>query len=140
MDYIYIGPTAKLSVPYKVAEIKETRGYIFLRLQVGNSINDVEHLAGLFCFVPENVLPDLPEDRFYIRDLVGMQVYDIGEERVGTVQDVLQNPANDVLVVKTDEHEYFIPMVDEFIRKIDVDNQEIIIKLIEGLGRQTNAH
>jgi len=139
LEYIYIGPTAKLSIPYKVAEVKETRGYVYLKLQLGNSINDVEHLAGLFCFVPENALPDLPDDLFYIRDLVGMQVYNIGNDHIGIVQDVLQNPANDVLVIKTDDQEFFIPMVDEFIKKIDMDHQKIVIKLIEGLGWQTDA-
>lgn len=140
LEYIYIGPSARLSAPYKVDEVKETRGYVFLRLESGNSINDVEQLGGLYCFVPENILPDLPDDQFYVKDLVGLKVYDTEEKQVGVVDDVLQNPANDVLVVKRDGQEYFIPMVEEFIISIDLENQRINIKLIEGLEQSRHAH
>jgi 16S rRNA processing protein RimM len=46
----------------------------------------------------------------------------------------LETGASDVLVVRSGTGlETLIPMVDEFIRKIDIDKREITVHLIPGM-------
>ncbi|MCL2085230.1 MAG: ribosome maturation factor RimM, partial [Oscillospiraceae bacterium] len=78
---------------------------------------------------------ELPEGRYYVRDLIGLAVVDDAAGRpVGTVEDVLQRPAHDVYAVRdTEGRERLIPAVDEFIKSIDMDARVMRVTLIEGL-------
>ncbi|MDR0292865.1 MAG: ribosome maturation factor RimM [Oscillospiraceae bacterium] len=74
----------------------------------------------------------LPEGRYFIKDLIGLAVFD-GEERVGTLYDVLCAPAHDVYVVRGDGGEHMIPAVPAFVKEIDIDGGVVRVALIEGM-------
>jgi 16S rRNA processing protein RimM len=69
-------------------------------------------------------LPPLPDDSYYVADLIGMDVLDERGERVGVVRDVLPGPANDVLELDTG---LLLPLVDECVRKVDVGERRILL-------------
>lgn len=69
----------------------------------------------------------LPEGRHFIADLIGLPVFE-GEERIGTLADVLNLPAHDVYVL---DNGRMFPNVPEFVKRIDKDG--IHVELIEGL-------
>jgi 16S rRNA processing protein RimM len=73
--------------------------------------------------VPRAALPALPEDSYYVVDLVGMEVVD--EHRaVGTVHDVLPGPANDVLEL---EDGRLLPLVEDCVREVDLEGRRILL-------------
>lgn len=75
----------------------------------------------------------LPEGRYYICDLLGLPVYNFEtNEKIGEVCDILEKPASFVYTVKTENGEFMVPDVDEFIKKVDI-NDGMYIKVIEGL-------
>lgn len=74
----------------------------------------------------------LPEGRFFIADLVGMEVRDLSRGVLGKVVEVMTLPANNVYVVRG-EKEYLIPAVDEFIRSTDIENRVITVEIIDGM-------
>jgi 16S rRNA processing protein RimM len=60
------------------------------------------------------------DDAFWVRDLVGMRAR-CGERDVGEVTEVLERPANDVLVVRlTDGREHLVPFTREAVPAVDV--------------------
>jgi 16S rRNA processing protein RimM len=67
-------------------------------------------------------LPVLPDDSYYVADLVGMDVLDENGESVGVVRDVLAGPANDALELDTG---LLLPLVDDCVRKVDLDGRRI---------------
>ncbi len=69
-------------------------------------------------------LPPLPDDSYYVADLIGMDVLDERGERVGVVRDVLPGPANDVLELDTG---LLLPLVEECVRKVDVGERRILL-------------
>ena len=69
-------------------------------------------------------LPPLPEDAFYVSDLVGMDVIDENGHRVGIVRDVLPGPANDALELDTG---YLLPLVDACVRDVDLAGRRILL-------------
>lgn len=86
-------------------------------------------------FITEDDLKELPEDTFYVRDLIGCAVleYESGQE-IGTVSDVIQNTAQDIYQVALKKGGHgLIPAVEQFIRSVDVDKKEIRVSLIPGL-------
>lgn len=79
--------------------------------------------------VPRSQLVELPEDTFYIFDLIDCTVYDEATgESIGEVTDVESYPANDVYVVKM--HDGAIrhcPAIKEVVKQVDVANKKIVI-------------
>ncbi len=75
----------------------------------------------------------LPEGRYYICDLMGLTVYNFEtNEKIGRICDILEKPASFVYTVKTEKGEFMVPAVDEFIKKVDINNG-MYIKVIDGL-------
>jgi 16S rRNA processing protein RimM len=64
--------------------------------------------------------PAPEEDAFWVRDLVGLRAR-CGDRELGRVSDVLERPANDVLVLRlTDGREHLVPFTREAVPGIDV--------------------
>ncbi|MBR6534286.1 MAG: 16S rRNA processing protein RimM [Clostridia bacterium] len=75
----------------------------------------------------------LGEGSYFLCDLIGLPVFDIDtEEQVGCVTDILEKPSSYVYTVKTDNGEFLVPAIDEFIKKVDIENG-VYIKVIPGL-------
>lgn len=70
----------------------------------------------------------------YIEDLIDCTVVDIDTNKVyGKVCDVTNYGASDILDLVKDKKHRFVPMIDDIIKEIDVDNQTISIKYMKGL-------
>ena len=64
--------------------------------------------------------PAPEDDAFWVRDLVGMRAR-CGERELGEVTDVLERPANDVLVLRlSDGREHLVPFTREAVPGVDV--------------------
>jgi 16S rRNA processing protein RimM len=64
--------------------------------------------------------PSPEDDAFWVRDLVGMRAR-CGERELGEVTEVLDRPANDVLVLRlTDGREHLVPFTREAVPAVDV--------------------
>jgi 16S rRNA processing protein RimM len=82
-----------------------------------------------FLEAPEGERPELEEDEFFTKDLIGLAVVTTQGEALGYVDHVLGMPAHDVLVVG----ETLIPAVKAFVKKVDLTGKSITVELIEGM-------
>lgn len=87
--------------------------------------NAAERLKGLLIAVPRSSLPEEGEDEYYWSDLIGMAVANEAGESLGTVANLLETGANDVLVVRGGSGEMLIPFVGAVIRQVDVKSRTI---------------
>lgn len=94
-------------------------------------INEVLQYVGFSLYVDTESAPSLDEGEYYCDDLIGLDVYNQHEEKVGTVVDVLEIPTYKLLEIKDGTKKFLVPFIDEFI--IDVLDDRIIIEEIEGL-------
>lgn len=95
---------------------------------------EAERLTGREIFVNYSERINPPEDAYYIDEVIGCSVYHINGDYLGKVAEVIIGAGNDVWVV-TDENgkEFLIPVVDEFVREMELENQKIVISPIEGM-------
>lgn len=101
---------------------------------LGN-VNDVERFVGGTLRVSEDMLLELPENEFYIHEIVGSVVIDndSGEE-IGKLKEVLSPGANDVWVVqRPNKRDLLLPYIEEVIIDVDVENQVVKVHVMEGL-------
>ena len=76
---------------------------------------------------------DLEKDEYFIADIIGLNVIDAESGKIyGKIKDVINRGASDIYVVDTEVGERMIPVVDEFVVKVDV-NEGVFVKVIEGL-------
>jgi 16S rRNA processing protein RimM len=77
---------------------------------------------GTLLSVRREDLAPLPDDAFYVSDLIGLQVVDEHGNVVGVVRDVNHGPANDALELDSG---LLLPLVEDCIREVDVDGGRV---------------
>jgi 16S rRNA processing protein RimM len=79
---------------------------------------------GALLELPLTELPPLPDDRFYVFQLVGLEVVEEGGRTLGRVRGVLPGVANDVLELDSGAG---LPVVEECVREVDLHARRIWI-------------
>jgi 16S rRNA processing protein RimM len=74
--------------------------------------------------VPRDALPPPEAGSYYVADLVGMEVVEIGGAALGVVRDVLPGPANDALELDTG---LLLPLVEDCVREIDLAGRRVLV-------------
>ena len=67
------------------------------------------------------------------KDILDYKVIDESGNSIGHIINVMWLPSHDAYIIEKDSKEYIIPIVPEIIRKVDYDNRNIIIRVIDGL-------
>ena len=63
---------------------------------------------------------DLPEGKYYIADLIGLEVYEDNGKLLGIVDDVFNTKSNSVYVVKMENGELkYLPGIPDVIKNVD---------------------
>ena len=76
----------------------------------------------------------IDDDANYIADLIGCRVVDIDtEQEYGTVTDVLNHGASDILELADNGIKKYVPVIPDIVKEIDTDNEIIKIKYMQGL-------
>jgi 16S rRNA processing protein RimM len=131
LEKAYVGESKS---KVKISDVKLHKGMVLLRFQDLDDINKVLVFKNQYLFVDEEDKVKLPDNHYFISDLLGCRVYDKSESFIGNMTDVIQNSANDVYVVTAENgKEYLIPAVEAFIVSVDVVEKKIIIDPIEGM-------
>ena len=78
--------------------------------------------------------PPLAEGEYYHHQLLNLHVTTDAGEPLGTVTEILETGASDVLVIRPElGPEVLIPIVDSFVQEIDLQKGEITVHLIPGM-------
>ena len=120
--------------PYEIQGVRYQKNIVILKLKGVDDRNAAEALKERDIYITEADLPELPDDTFYVRDLIGCEVRDEKNGSViGKIQDVLQGAAQDVYVVTLlSGKETMIPAVAEFVKKVDMAQRIVTVALIPG--------
>jgi 16S rRNA processing protein RimM len=93
-----------------------------------------EALAGALLEVPESWLPELAEGEYWPFELEGCRVVTDAGRELGTVSEVIPNPANDLWVAVDDDGvETLVPALRDVIVEVDVAAKRILVRDVPGL-------
>jgi 16S rRNA processing protein RimM len=104
-----------------------------LKFKNVNDRNSAELLRDFTLSVCRDEFPETVDEEFYLVDLIGFNVIDQAGKKVGKVSDIIENPANDILMILDGDKEHLIPMVDDFVTLFDFEKKQVTINLIDGL-------
>lgn len=99
-----------------------------------NNIEQGKEINGFQVKIRRNLLPEKNENEFYIKDLLGVEVFE-KEEKIGGILDVMETAAHNIIIFEdiNSKKEIMVPLIDKFIKKIDFKNNRIEVELIEGM-------
>lgn len=130
LEKIYINDKA-----YTIEYVKHIKNCVAIKLEGINSPEEASKYIHKILSIEDEDLMPLEENEYYIGDLRGISVinHDTGE-CVGTLKDVIITGGNDVIDIETPESkQILVPMVHEFVKKVDVENRFIEIHFIDGM-------
>jgi 16S rRNA processing protein RimM len=98
-----------------------------------HSEKDADSLLKKDVYLPLNLLPKLSGNKFYYHEVIGFVLEDVNFGVIGFITSINDSTAQPLFVVKKEMSDILIPMIDDFIQKVDRKNKKIIVKTPEGL-------
>ena len=98
-----------------------------------NSEADADALLKCEVYLPLDLLPKLEGNKFYYHEVMDFTMNDVNYGEVGTIVGINDTTAQPLFEVKNGDVEILIPMIDNFIKKVDRENKTILIDAPEGL-------
>lgn len=119
---------------YTILNARYMKDVAVLKLEGVEDRNGAEALKGKDLYITEDMLRVLPEDTYYIKDLVGLNVIDDHGEHLGILSDVYQNNAQDLYEIQLEnKKKILLPAVEEFVLDINMKERKMKVKLVDGL-------
>lgn len=90
-------------------------------------------LVGHELYLPLDLLPKLEGNKFYFHEVIGFRVVDEVHGDIGTLEQVIEYPAQPLFQVMKNGVEILIPVIDPVIKKVDRKLKTIFIESPNGL-------
>lgn len=117
-----------------VASFSFHQQYVILFFDEIPDMNAAEELRGMEVLVRRADLWDLDTNEFLVHELEGFEVVDDATGNpLGRLETVQPGSAHDFLRVRAGERSFLVPMVAEFVRKVDTAGRQVRVSLPEGL-------
>ena len=131
-DTLYLGKDHTPVTPKKARYLKSD--VAVLKLEGVDTPETAEKLIGKMLYFDRDDI-ELPEDTWFIQDVIGLEVYDADTGKCyGKVDDVYQNGTADVYSIKTPSgKQLMFPAIPEVLLETDIDGGKIAIRPLDGL-------
>ncbi len=119
-------------------EVEKIRGHDddpIVKLKNINDRNASDLLQKMFFYIPMELLTSKPGEALFLRELENFAVWDFSnQQKIGQITGFASNGPQDILVVDSaDAGEVLVPLIQEFINKIEFDKKIIWMTLPPGL-------
>ncbi len=114
-------------LPCNVAAARVHEGFAYLLLDRIADRNAAETLRGSFLCVAREDAVTLPEDTYFIDDLIGCSVYSNEGGSIGKVQEIIKTGANDVFSIATNRGELLVPVIKKVVVAVEPDQKRITL-------------
>jgi 16S rRNA processing protein RimM len=128
--FLYVDNVKKT---YDVVSVRFHKNFALIKVKGIDDINMAERFKGSFLELPREDLKPLPEGRYYICDLIGLKVIDEILGELGNITEVIETVSNDVYVVNYKGKELCIPVLEDVVHDVDLDNLIVRVTLPKGL-------
>ena len=132
LKYLLIEQNKNL-IPYFIENQKISGDKMFVQLQDVKTMEQAVVFLGKGVFLPNELLPELDDDDFYFKEIIGFTLIDEQKGEVGVISDVLEYPTQAVIQVMKDGKEILIPVHDDILQKVNKKAKTLTVNAPEGL-------
>jgi 16S rRNA processing protein RimM len=98
---------------------------VIVSIEGVNTMDEAESLRNRYLCVDREHAVALPEDTYFVSDLIGCKVFSSIGEELGTLSDVYETNANDVYVV-TGKRKLSVPALKKLLSEVDIYNRRVV--------------
>lgn len=110
------------------------KGTCLIKIEGVEDRDQAQALRGYYISLSRSQALPLPQGRYFVRDLVGLEVVDETLGVVGTLKDVFTEGVQDLyLVQRKGKKDFLFPAVPQFLKEIDLSAGRILVALPNGL-------
>ena len=121
-------------IEMQIEDVKYQQTVVLLKLKGIENMNMAEKLKGCYLKIKREDARKLPNDTYFIADLIGLNVYTEDGTLLGKVDDIYNNKSNDIYVIKDElGKQILLPAIKDVIKHIDIENEKITVHLLNGL-------
>ena len=126
--------TKKELIECEIKSVKFFKNMVILSFNGMDDRNAIEKYRQCDLLIDREDAMELGEDEYFICDLIGLDIIDEDDKKIGVLKDVMTSAANDVYVVeKTDGEELLIPAIRDCILDTKLEEGYIRVHLLPGL-------
>ncbi len=116
----------------EIQSVKFFKKFVILKFKGIDDINDVVSYKTKSLFVTREFAVKCEKDEYFIADLIGVDVYNEEDEKVGVIEDVMQTGANDVYIITLEDgSERLVPAIKDCILQVDIRARKMVVHFME---------
>ncbi len=84
--------------------------------------------------IPHSERVSLPPDTYYFDQIIGLEAFTMGREKIGVVKDIIRTGSNDVYVLEgEDQREILVPALKDVVKEVNLEEGHLLLELPPGL-------
>ena len=119
---------------YKIQEVKYHKNMVLIKFEGIENPEQADLLRNSYLLVNRETEEPLEPGRYYIVDMIGLEVFTDNNEYLGKLEDIYNTGSSDIYVVKNElGKQILLPAIEDVIKNIDMDSKKITVHLLPGL-------
>lgn len=133
MESVFVEHSKDL-IPFFITESLLQKGnQLRVRFETVDTEQDADAIMNSGIYLPLAFLPKLKGNQFYFHEVIDYEVLDVNFGEVGIIKGINDTTAQTLFEIENEGVEILIPMVDDFIKKIDRQNKRVVLETPPGL-------
>jgi 16S rRNA processing protein RimM len=96
-------------------------------------VDTAESLKGAVVMLADEDVPPARPGEFYYYEAIGCEVFLTDGTRLGAIEDIFSNGAQDIWVVRDGAREVLVPVIEDVVKAMDLPARRVTIEPIPGL-------
>lgn len=133
MESVFVERNKHL-VPFFIEQSRLHKGeFLRIKFEDIDSEEDADAIMGSAVYLPLTMLPKLEGDKFYFHEIMGFKAEDQRLGDIGVIVGINDTSSQALFEIKKGDIEILVPMIDDFIVKVDRENKTVVLNTPEGL-------
>jgi 16S rRNA processing protein RimM len=133
LNELFIGRSAEVATAFPLHAVQKGREFFILKLGGIEDKDTASRRVGSSVWMPSEAMEKLPDDEYYWREIIGLEVVTEEGRTLGRIESVFPTGSNDVYVCRGMGKEILLPAIGDVILKIDKDRRIMVVRLLKGL-------
>lgn len=120
-------------ISFDITKVSLHENIITVHLEGIENMTKAEEFIKCDVYLPLSSLPKLDEKRFYFHEVINFKVIDKTKGEIGVFEKVFDSPHQTIAQIKNGDKEILVPMISEFIDRVDRKEKILYLNLPDGL-------
>lgn len=132
LDKVYLEKDTQL-LEKEIENVRLQKNMVIIKFAGVDNIEQAQAFRDYYLKIPKTELMELPQDHYYIEEIMDFKVVTNTGNYLGKVFNVISTGGTDILEIKGETKNYMVPTAHEIIKEIKMLEKEIVIEPIPGL-------